>query len=268
MSRILSQKEWEFTFHSFEAHDKLKQEQAEHIIQLISAVIKTDKDEVDRLILEGAPLNLSLHGETTALGAAVENNDLLMVKHLILRGASVRHRFAGGMDASWLAIKTKNEEIFQFLMDMGSQVNLKMTSTGETKLITATQETNYYAVSYLLNNKARVNDYDNTGRTALHYNLLKNPYTPEDGAIGRLLLQLGGNPNIEDNQGIPAGALASTDDQQALLEGYALNNVSTAVMEKVKEITAPENEEKIDFSNITAPKITKPLPKPKGRKRL
>lgn len=268
MSRILSTKEWESTYNSFEAHDKLKREQAENIIQLIGAVTKTDRDEVDKLILEGAPLNLSLYGEMTALGAAVENNDLLMVKHLVSRGASVRHRFANGLDASWIAIKSKNNEIFEFLMEMGSPVNLKMSSTGETKLITATQETNSFAVSYLINHKVKINDYDNNGRTALHYNLLKNPYTAEDAAIGRMLLNLGGDPNIEDNDGIPAAALGVLPEHQALLEGYNLNNISTAVMEKVKEITQPEKEEKIDFSNVTAPKITKPLPKPKGRKRL
>ena len=72
MSRIISTKEWDTLSHSLEARDQTKKEINASVISLIEAVEKRDKNEIERLIAEGAPLNMSLNGDVTPLVAAIE----------------------------------------------------------------------------------------------------------------------------------------------------------------------------------------------------
>lgn len=272
MSRIISTKEWDTLSHSLEARDQTKKEINASVISLIEAVEKRDKNEIERLIAEGAPLNMSLNGDVTPLVAAIENDDLDMVHFLISKGAIVTHKLTNGIDAAWIAMLNKNNKIFLELMKVGNVlINARKSDTAETRLIAATQVSNLIAVKLFLQSKVRINDYDSKGRTALHHNLLKTPYTEIDGEIGRLLLQFNGNPNQEDNEGITPAAFAETPEQLAILEGVDIAPITPEMLQKVKLVKnppAPVEEDKIDFTGITAPRMTKALPKPRLPQKL
>lgn len=264
MSRILSLREWEKTLDSYEGHKKIKDEQEELLTSLIAAVHHSDKNMVDKLIREGAPLNMSLHGAITPLGAAVENNDIIMTRHLVRRGAVLSSKYGEkGIDAAWYAMLNDYTEIFEFLMEQGAKLILRSNEGNETRLISATKSSNIGAVTFLLNKKVKINEYDALGRTALHYNLMKEPYTPIDVQIGKMLLEFGGNPNAEDNDGIPAHAMANEREKEVLLEGYLLNQLTNEAKLKAEAAMKPEvenvpEEPAIDFSNIAAPRVSKP----------
>lgn len=268
MSKILSTKEWSIAENSFIQYEKNKTEREKSLINLINAIFKSDIEKVEQLIKEGAPVNLSIEG-ISPLAAAVEYNDLHMVQFLIKKGAILSHKFGEkGIDAAWYALDYNHLNMFEYLIGEGASLRFRSTYKYQTRLIQATLLSNVEAVRFLCSKKATdVNAYDNDGRTALHYNLLKVPYTEQDVEIARIILNTGGNPEIEDKDNIAAHLYADEDSQFALLEKYKIEK-TVALNKKAQLNKHPELAEKeepeVDF--IQRPSNTPSGPK--MRKRL
>lgn len=270
MSKILSAKEWSIAESSFIEHEKATMTRNQSLINLINAVFKSNIEKVEQLIKEGAPLNLSIEG-ISPLAAAVECNDLHMVQFLIKKGAILKHKFGEkGIDAAWYALDYEHLNMFEYLIGEGASLKFRSTHKHQTRLIQATILSNVEAVRFLCSKKAtNVNAYDSDGRTALHYNFLKMPYTEKDIEIARIILNTGGDLEIEDNDNIAAHVYADEDAQLSLLEKYkiekavSLNQTQKAKLNKHPEM-AEENEPEVDF-------IQRPSNAPSGpkmRKRL
>lgn len=267
MSRTVTSQEWDITSNSIKARDEDKEKNNAKVIALIEAVNKKDKSGIDTLLQEGAPINLSLGGDVTPLVAAIENEDLDMVLFLLSRGASVSHKLTNGIDAPWVAMEKGLDEIFITLFNTGEVSSKTRTKdNSETRLMGATKCSNLMVVKMLINNgKASLSAYDAKGRTALHHNLLKKPYTEIDGQIGSYLLEQKSNPNQQDNEGLTAAAFADSPEQMAILEGIEVAPITPEMVEKVRLIKNPPVvvvDDKIDFTGVTAPRISKALPKP------
>lgn len=135
------------------------------------------------------------------------------------------------------------QESFEFLYSKIDNPTLRLSDGSNfTRLISATESSNVRAVRFLSNKKVRVNDYDFEGRTALHHNFAKVPYNDNDMEIARILLNIGGDPNAEDFDDIPAHALAELPAQKALLEGVLLKQFAhDALLNRRKETAEIED---------------------------
>ena len=231
MSKIISRQEWEMTIAAVERHDAWENKQESRLIELIQAVRQKDKEWVDRCLQRGAPINMALNQETTALAAAAAVNDLDMVDFLLKRRASPSTRFSMGRDAAWIAMEHEANECFEMIINQGAPASIRLKDGSErTRLIEATLRSNTSVVRFLAYKKINLNEYDAQGRTALHHNFLKTPYETADIEIARILLNLGGDPYAEDENGIPPMALATQSEQLALLEGFDLQSVAYDAM--------------------------------------
>lgn len=264
MSRIISLSEWKLTTRAAEGRDQWELEQEELLMRLIKAVESGETAKVDAELRAGAPLNLPLNGEVTALGLAASKNDVAMLRHLVNKGASVTTVFAGGKDAAWLAMEGHAKHAFELLMKMGARPSQRLLATRETRLIGATDLSNVDVVRYLAHLKINLNDHDHEGRTALHHNLAKDPYGPEDLEIARILLARGCDPNEEDLKGIPAHALARTAEQRVVLEGHELSVVAEAALAQIHAPDPNLDEMEPPEPDLPPPPVT-PISRPRRR---
>ncbi|MBN6710009.1 ankyrin repeat domain-containing protein [Haemophilus haemoglobinophilus] len=175
-----------------------------------------------------------------------------------------------------LALDMGNTNLFELFIKKGVVLNLKVND--KTRLIEAVENSNVKAVRILLNHGVNVEEKDKDGRTALHYNFIKDPYTENDRQIGILLTVVGLSPFEEDVNQIPAyGYLKNVKsvkdfiDIKNLLElpEYKLERI-----EKIKEKTKPRSDILAEYKDVTVKKISKPksfasyyYPKPSGNKK-
>lgn len=259
--------EWLLTIRTSEAKSAWDKKQTVLLTKLIDAVEKDEKDMVAKLIREGAPLNEALSGEITPLAMAALTNNTEMIKHLYRMGADVTMRFANGKDAAWFAMENFKLEPFYLLMEMGASLSIRLSDTKETRLIAATKNSDLRSVIYLIRKKVNPNDYDELGKTALHYNLAKDPYEEDDAQIARILLQEGCDPNTVDVDDVPAHEFAESDYAKNILDGYNLVKTSEAAMKR-KELRAQKESEKENAPlKEPEPEYTQPTMKKPGSKR-
>lgn len=130
------------------------------------------------------------------LMAAVANNDTEMVKKLI-SGRSIRLDFLGGNGYSPLqgASISGFEEIVKILLDNKADTELKSEKDGFTALHFAAAEGHTRIVRMLLAAGANPNSKDKWGNTTLFRAGNKEE-------IAHLLIKAGGDPGIENEQGI------------------------------------------------------------------
>ena len=96
--------------------------------------------------------------------------------------------------------------------------------TGKTLLIIATEMSDLEAVQ-IIAPKVNVNERDNTGSIALHYNLAKIQPTEQDIQIGRILIACGADVNSRNLDGQKAKDLASTEESRIVLEQAHLEQI-------------------------------------------
>lgn len=264
MSRIISLSEWKLTTRASEGREQWELDQEELLMRMIQAVEASDTAKVDALLRDGAPLNLPLHGEVTVLGLAASKNDVAMMRHLINKGASITTVFAGGKDAAWLAMESNARHAFELLMKLGARPSQRLLATRETRLIAATELSNVDVVRYLAHLKINLNEHDNEGRTALHHNLAKDPYGPDDLEIARILLAQGCDPNQEDLRGLPAHALAHNAEQRVVLEGHELSMVAEEALAAIRTPDPALEDMEPPEPDIPPPPVT-PIRKPRRR---
>lgn len=287
MSQQPSLSEWNRIASSVDGHLQYTQSQQQRLFRLFQALRGNDLKEARALVLDGAPLDLPLILDSTAggppraeqfrfeeldavtevtpLGWAAGKGFMDQVKWLLQHDASPMSLFSGGRDAAWLAMDMGQVDILDLLIKQGAMVNHRLyESKNSTRLIAAVRplDPNPDIVRCLLEHKANAQYFDETGRTALHYNFEKDPYTPNDVEIGRMLIEWGGNPAAVDKQNIRVADLAHTDYQYALLRQHGLEKSLPSPAETVYDAApaGPEVAPSDDFDhrNIVRPEAGDP----------
>ena len=287
MSQHISNKEWARQRESFEGRKEEVRIIQQRLFRVFQALARQDMNTAEKYVADGVALDLPLlldeaspdsvpnasqwrpveGGELTSitlLGWAAANGEKDVLLWLLRRGAEPSHTFSGNRDAAWLAMERGHDEIHKILMDRGAMPGLRIKDEATTsRLMAAARGGHLAAVRHVLSRNINVNAYDTRGRTALHYNLARDPYEDDDVEIGRLLLQSGANPNMEDADGIPPHALNESPMVVSLLQGHELAKSNHALAQKRQAEVAPEDPVPDDI-------LVPPMPRqgPKGPSRL
>lgn len=165
------------------------------------------------------PSDPVLPAEVTLLSWAASEGRLEDIAWLITVGADLHMRLIGGRDAAWVAMERGQVEATELLLNMGAFPDLRLHEGSRlTRLMAAARCRQVDVVAYLLSTKRVVVDqYDESGRTALHHSLSQQPYTQEDMEISRLLLAAGADAYFTDNDGINPVDHAVQEAQLALM---------------------------------------------------
>lgn len=288
--RSISSKEWTLRREAFEGRLEEVRLNQQRLFRVFQALARQDTITADKFVADGAPLDVPLilddknpesipnannwrpvGGErlhsVTLLGWAAANGDFDTVKWLLRRGAEPAQTFSGNLDAAWLAMEQGNDDIHKFLMDRGCAPSLRVKDEfNSTRLMAAVMGTFIAPIRHILAKKVNVNAVDARGRTALHLNLAKDPYSEDDADVARMLLDANANPNIEDLDGIPPHALNQSPVVVGLLQGQELRQVSEhalAALEQQKKPVEPTPDDlEID------PKVIVPQMPRQGPRRL
>lgn len=172
---------------------------------LIQACMRNSKEEIIGAMKSGAYVN-SHDDLQTPIMATVENGTVEVAQFLLKLGANPSV-FINNKDAIWLSLlQQKYDFLDLFYMEKYRQNSKK--ETGETPLIHATKESDLRAVE-IIAYKVNVNQRDNLGNTALHYNFQKPEPSEEDVAIAKILMACGADTNAPNNEGVTCRDLSS-----------------------------------------------------------
>ena len=254
----LNKREWELISHSVitQRHDERVQQQA--LFRLFDAVERRDSSLIARLVEHGVPLDapLQLSGPTatpladqyrpldypfdqiSAMGWAAFRDDVDGLELLYRHGADPSFPGPTGRDPLWMAMWANSVHSWDWIKNTSLSspygVNWSLrTADGHrtTRLMDAVIRRNLNAARDIVGN-VDLHAVDYTGRTALHHNLLQDPYTDMDIQIARLLIEYGAPVNVEDHEGVAPAALAATPEQEALMDRAMLNDISQEAHER------------------------------------
>lgn len=196
----------------------------------------------------------------TALGWVAGRGDLNWVKYLLEKfDADYNVLFSEGRDACWVAMEMRQHEVFRYLLEHGASENFKRSDSLLTpRLIQATKNSDLESVRALIQRKVKVNSYDLKGRTAIHYNFEKNPYSDEDEVIATLLVDWGGFPTAQDKDGVTPADLAHTDFHIKLLKQYDIEKKLEVVI--APQVQEPKNDDiiRLEPGDPGIPQLQKP----------
>ena len=205
---------------------------AKDALKMIELTQLGDKKEIIILLKEGATLNCYAD-MSTPLIETVRNDNEELADYFLKVGATVNFKPSEDInDALWEALTAKK---YSFLRKfINKKCLLSRSKENQIALIWATQESDVEAVEILLTHyNIKVNERDNTGNTALHYNVSKSPHTEDDISIGKMLLAAGADINGTNFDG-------QTPEDMA--QDYA---AKTALLHSRIEQKLPEKEEVI-----------------------
>lgn len=282
MSKNISIAEWERHRSSFEGRTEEVRAIQQRLFRLFQALSRRLWLDAEKLVDTGMSLDIPfllsedqgvpqaaqwrpVGGEklvsTTLLGWAAAAGDEEALIWLLKKGAEPTQTFSGNYDAAWLAMTQSHNDIHRLLMERGCAPGLRLNDAFRTtRLIAATDMSNVDAVRHILKRKVDTNAYDYKGRTALHYNFSKDPYTGEDMEIGRMLLDSKANPNMEDVDGIPPHLLNESVEAVSLLQGYELRASMEAHL-ALEQSRQPVIEPEVPGPDFPAPQMPKLQPK-------
>lgn len=167
---------------------------AKEALKMIELTQLGDKKEIINLLKEGATLNCYAD-MSTPLIETVKNENEELADYFLKVGATVNFRPSEEInDALWESLTRKK---YSFLRKfINKKCLLSRSKENQIALIWATQESDVEAVEILLTHyNIKVNERDNTGNTALHYNVAKSPHTEDDISIGKMLIAAGADIN-------------------------------------------------------------------------
>ncbi len=140
---------------------------------LFSYLVREDILKIEALINEGVSVNAQLLNGIKPLYWAVEKNKYFMAKFLINAGAEIdAARIDNNTTALIAAVRNNNYNITKLLLDSSANVNL-IDANGASALIYAAKLGNNIIAEELINFKAEVNLQDKNGVTPLVYAALK-----------------------------------------------------------------------------------------------
>ena len=141
---------------------------------LADAVMRADKDAIQRLLSDHVEVNAPQPDGTTALAWAVRHDDVATVEALIKAGADVKSANRYGVTPMNLAATNGGAAMIRKLLDGGADANTA-TPSGETALMTAARTGSLDAVTLLLDRGGNVNASETMhGQTALMWAVLEN----------------------------------------------------------------------------------------------
>lgn len=216
------------------------------------------------LLKEGATLNW-MADLNTPLIAAMRTDNIKLAKSLYKYGAKINYKHPDMKDdAFWEALKTKKYDFLEFFVsnrcilernlinrhkklseneEENEEEMVKNLPNLETPLIYATIESDEKAVEILLRHyKINVNERGENGNTALHFNILKDPQSEADSAIGIMLVAAGAETNSKNLDGHTVDALANDPHVKSMLLAAKMEKI---VPHKDTEIVLENGEEKI-----------------------
>lgn len=215
-----------------------KAQEESRLKKLFSATVSKDKLFIKKVAQKYPTLLSGIYENRTMLFIATEMNDEDLAFFLLENGANI-NTMVNGVDASWLALSLGFDDLFKLYIQEGATLNHK--NKGETRLIQAVKLSNVEIVRFLLNHGIKIDTVDKEGKTALHYNFLKSPYTEADKEIGAMLIATGCSPLSEDLEEIPAyGYLDDLDDIEDFYDVRSLPMLSDSKQYKVSQIKKPE----------------------------
>lgn len=214
------------------------------------------------LLREGATLNW-MADLNTPLIAAMRTDNLNLAKSLYKYGARINYKHPEMKDdAFWEALKTKKYDFLEFFIsnrcilernaisrnaqpsevEEEEEENISLPNL-ETPLIYATIQSDERAVEILLKHyKINVNERGENGNTALHFNILKDPQSEADSAIGIMLVAAGAETNSRNLDGHTVDSLANDPHVKSMLLAAKMEKI---VPHKDVEIVLENGEEKV-----------------------
>jgi len=257
-------------------NDRVKQQQ---VYRLIEALKKTDDVMFKKLIDMGVSPDTPLYLEgdisspmakdlfldvpaattlkmdfVTPLGFFALSDDVGPMQKLVKSGADLSFPGFHGRDPLWLSMIASAPNAWDFIksyfVSTGQDIPWRArTSNGKrtTRLMDAVLHRNLDAVRDIIGH-VKVDDTDFSGKTALHYNFLQEPYTEIDAQIGRLLVSYGAPVEAEDHDGVAPAALALAPEQKVLIDAAVLSKMTQEAFDR-----AQSQRTKIDHDNIVKP---------------
>ncbi len=139
-------------------------------LQQVEATVEVKGDEHIEYSIQGGAIALVSHENRNALVAAVLDEDIELVKELIMNGAklNVRDKALEGMTPLHAAIETGNVEIMQFLLAYGAKPNVRDLSK-RTPLMMLDEDAEEEMVRILLSYGANIKLADAEKNTVLHH---------------------------------------------------------------------------------------------------
>ncbi len=136
----------------------------------------------------------------SALNAAIQDSDMKTIKALAEK-ADINFKDGLGNSPLHLALQKKNEDVFNFLLEKGADVNASGTSgkiTNQSVLYLAVTRGRDDLIPKLLEKGANPNAADNSNATPLQEVCIGSTASFE---TAKLLIGKGANPNTQDNKG-------------------------------------------------------------------
>lgn len=137
-------------------HAQVRLSQLQPLSDLLAAVAANDSTRVQQLLADGAPLNLPMPGEGSALMVAVRQQHDVMVELLLAAGADVHVKSGGDGNALIIAVQLGDIDLVRRLLAAGADVNAVVLAD-ETALINASYNGDIAMVQFLLSAGARIN---------------------------------------------------------------------------------------------------------------
>lgn len=175
------------------------------------AVIAGDREEVQRLLRAGVPIDSSYALGDTALLKAVWHGRMDVVNDLIKYAPAINHRNKDGCTPLYYATVKGYGTIAATLLDHGAIIDLA-DRDGRTPLMAATWNGHTEIVRLLLARRADPNRVTQDGWTPLMFAAL-NGHTN----IGKALLSSGANPLAANREGLDSRQLAAKHGHEAFL---------------------------------------------------
>lgn len=163
-------------------------------MSLLLTAIHIEKNNVAKKLIDAEGTDLEYEWTSgiytfTPLIAAVDSNELDIVKRLVGKGAIINKNVGGRNNALKSASSRGYLDIVQYLVGQGANIDMQ-TNKGRTALIDASLEGHLEVVQYLVANGANINMKTNVGRTALivaslkgHLEIVKHLFDRDPDAI-------------------------------------------------------------------------------------
>ncbi|OUS00166.1 hypothetical protein A9Q84_03005 [Halobacteriovorax marinus] len=116
-----------------------------------------------------ADINIADRDKITPLMEAAGSENFAVLKYLVESGANIHTENKLGADALTMALGGAHEEMVSLLISRGANVNHTWNKNNFSYLMNAARSGHLEVAKLLLNGKAKINQQDLDGNTALHY---------------------------------------------------------------------------------------------------
>ena len=261
------------------AYNDNKEEIETKLYQIYEHIEDDNKRGIVKILKSGININ-SEYEDSTPLMKCIDFDRYDIAKYFIdFCNANPNFRETKNEGALWYSLRNQKLDFLFLFLD--AKPNLVRGNNNQIMLIEATKLSNIAIVQALLNNKrVKVNEKDGYGNTALHYVLAKNPMTPDDIEISRLLLAAGSDQNSMNVVGETPGKTNEDSMANSVLFEYKLQKqIELADEKKLQEELAAQAqlestntlEAEIEYEEVmeldpitnTMKPVLRPKPKPR-----